>query len=55
MTTADAPSIDYAKATQMLAKGASVRQVALHFGVTTQAVYYAIAVGRVSRPDAPPA
>lgn len=52
MTEAAAPSIDYAKATSMLAKGASVRQVAMHFGVTTQAIYYAIGVGRIERPGA---
>lgn len=51
MTADAAPSIDYAKATEMLAKGASVRHVALHFGVTTQAVYYAIGMGRIERPS----
>lgn len=43
-------TIDYQKATKLLAKGASVRQVAYECGCTTQAIYYAISVGHVKRP-----
>jgi len=52
MTDSKTPAIDCAKATKMLAKGASVRQIAQHFGVTTQAVYYRIAMGQIERPAA---
>lgn len=43
-------TIDYAKAQRMLDDGASVLQVAHTFGVSPQAVYYAIGVGRLEKP-----
>lgn len=45
-------TINYAKATRLLSQGASVRQVALQLGCTTQAIYYAIGMGYIQRPSA---
>lgn len=41
--------MNYEVANALLAKGWSVRKVADYFGVTTQAVYSAIAAGHVRR------
>lgn len=46
-------TIDHRKATRLLAQGATVRQVALQLGCTTQAIYYAIAMGLIERPAKP--
>lgn len=46
-------TIDYRKATRLLSQGATVRQVALQLGCTTQAIYYAISMGHVTRPPKP--
>lgn len=43
--------INEAVANEMLADGATVRDVAEKFGVTTQAVYLAIGQGRITRPQ----
>lgn len=43
----------YRKATELLERGLTVRQVALQLGVTTQAVYYAISKGYIVRPEPP--
>lgn len=40
--------IDLAEAAEMLKAGVSVREVAAHFNVSTQAVYLAIRQGRIS-------
>ena len=46
-------AIDPQRATLLLARGWSVSDVARDQGVTRQAVYLAIASGRVKRPDQP--
>lgn len=45
------PTLDTERATQLLAEGRSVYEVAAACGVTTQAIYYALKVGRVQRPE----
>lgn len=44
------PLIDEKVATRMLKRGVRVRDIAHHFGVSTQAVYLAIHAGRIKRP-----
>lgn len=40
------------KAQRLLDSGATVREVALALGVTTQAIYKRIAAGKIRRPEA---
>jgi transposase len=43
--------IDTAEAERMLADGKSTREIAARFGVSTQAVSFAIRAGRIQRPS----
>jgi transposase len=45
------PAIDYDKASELLANGATIRDVANSFGVSTQSVYLAIKRGRIVTTD----